>query len=125
MSIAGLYLITIVPILLGLAIIFKESGWPSERARNNRLLRSIRSGLGGTLLVSGLIVLLNYRLSPGSFIADMSLRSIFRFAFLVVLPIFFIGAAGSYVEYSVRDRAEPAARERLHKIVEKWRKGSS
>ncbi len=118
MNLLGLCVITGIPILIGLAIIFKEAGWPSERERTNRALRSFWTALGATPFITGLAVLVTYESQPGSFIRDLSILAVLKFIIFIVVPTFCIVLAGSFVQYWSWGKTELIMRGRLRKIAE-------
>ncbi len=67
-----LYLSTGLMMVCGLAIIGKEAGWPSDRERKNRVIRSFRTALGATVFITGLILVVSYRSPSDSLIGDFS-----------------------------------------------------
>ncbi len=121
MNTLSLYVVTGIPILVGLAFMFKEAGWPSERERKNRALRSFRSALGATLFALGFIIAMAYGKTPGMLLRDISVGSALRFLYLAAV-LFCMFLVGSFVQYSAWDKTEAAMRGRLRKIVASQKK---
>ncbi len=125
MTLLTLYIVTGIPVLIGLAIIAKEAGWPSERERNNRAIRSFRSALGGTPFLIGLGILIAYKSQPSSLVTDLSFVTVLRFVIFIVVPTFCTLLIGSFVQYWSWDKTEPLMKNRLRKIVEMEKKRNS
>ncbi len=117
MIVAALYVVGSLSVLVGLLIIFKEAGWPSERERKNILLRSVISSSGGTLSATAVILLLLYTTEPGSFFVQWSAPSIVLAILLIALPIFLLLAFGSLIQFSIWEHNRPKWQTWLGRII--------
>ena len=111
-----LFVITIM-IIYGLVFTLKYFGWPSIAERENRFIRSLKTGLSSTILVIGLMLIYSYSSSAETFWSQWTIRTFIGAVLFFVIPIFGILTAGSFVQFSVLEKTQSIMSERLRKIV--------
>jgi len=112
-----LYILLGAIVILGVVIIFKEVGWPSEEEQKNKGGRSIKAGFGGTMLCIGMLLFIFYRTSPNTFWDKWSFLSIIGFVFYFMVPLFVILTIGSYIQFSSWEKIQPLMNKELQRIV--------
>ena len=73
--------------VLGLFLLTKSFFYPSQSQKGSLIKRSIISGIGGTLLVIGLMLLNFYNTSPINFWSEWSIPKFIGFSFFCGVPI--------------------------------------
>lgn len=111
------YIIFSVPALVGAFITSKAAGWPSEAEKKNKGVRAVKTSLGGTMLVMGLVLLMFYHISPDTFWSEWSLLAVIGSIFNCLLPAFVLFTIGAYIQYTAWEKTESLMIKQLHKIV--------
>ena len=111
------YIIFSVPALVGAFMTIKVGGWPSEAEKRNKGLRSIKTSLGGTMMVIGLWLLMFYHMSPDTLLREWSLLAVIGSIFYFVLPIFVLLTIGAYIQYTAWEKTESLMTRQLDKIL--------
>jgi uncharacterized membrane protein len=96
---AIIFLVAGAMTIYGVVFTFKYSGWPSAMERQNKALRAVKTGFSSTVMVVGLLLLYFDRTAPETFLTQWTFSSIAG-AILLVIPLFLIMTAGSFVQFS-------------------------
>ncbi len=111
------YLLTGSILIVGTVLMSKETAWPSEAERKNRLLRAVRSGIGATLAGTGLVLIIMYQTAGETFFHDLSLLSVLVSFLFLVVPTFFLLTIGLYVQYGILEKLGPMWTQRLRDLT--------
>lgn len=92
-------------VMAGSSILIKVLFFPA-RTKNNLLLRSLISGIGGALLTISLMVLNFYNTSPSAlyFWSEWTLPKIIGFSILVIFPLYCALTIASLIYYTTLEK---------------------
>jgi hypothetical protein len=111
------YIIFGIPALIGAFITSKAAGWPSEAEKKNKGVRSIKTSVGGTVLVISVVLLILYHTSPHTFWSKWSLLTVIGSVFNCVLPVFVLLTIGAYIQYIAWEKTESLMNKQLEKVL--------